>query len=331
MTAQGGNPGWAQAVVSYLTTNMVRDHDGLWCDYAMTALQQGCLALAALGQAELHDWGAKPLSKPALPEILPRWDDICVVMLVLAHQNSQIDYRDAEGRGAAPKSGAFQGLSFFVGSADGYAKFNANNPPVEPPVPVRPLALPPSNIAATEGLGQAFVDAATLRVLSALGLIADGTWTKAAELIFWRIQPGEWGMDVSTDPRFTRAVEHACRTMPTDLRAECAALVRVTDSEVSADMARYEAAQAATLAKFGPKAKSGPVINAAASRNSLARRKTGEMQWMFYKRWRLAGGWLSGDDLHRRLEVFSDPLANQMQRAVIARLYPGSDVTRVRM
>ncbi|PDT10006.1 hypothetical protein CO655_15535 [Rhizobium sp. M1] len=43
---------------------------------------------------------------------------------------------------------------------------------------------------------------------------------------------------------------------------------------------------------------------------------------LFYKFWRLGDGWLSRSEAKRALEIFNDPLAIAMRKAVAARLYP---------
>ena len=37
-----------------------------------------------------------------------------------------------------------------------------------------------------------------------------------------------------------------------------------------------------------------------------------DLRWMFYRNWRLGDGWLTPDQATRALEVFNDPLADQM-------------------
>jgi pellino protein len=44
---------------------------------------------------------------------------------------------------------------------------------------------------------------------------------------------------------------------------------------------------------------------------------------MFYRRWRLSDGWLSAEESQRALEIFHDPLAQNMRRAVIRERYDG--------
>ena len=74
---------WTGPVIRLITRNLpVLDPEAReWDHMCCTAWQFGCEALAALGQAEETDRGARPLPHPQLPERLPRWDDICVTVL----------------------------------------------------------------------------------------------------------------------------------------------------------------------------------------------------------------------------------------------------------
>lgn len=95
MTVYGKSPGWPHPVIGFLAANLpVPDREtGDWDHMFISAYQMGCEALAALGQAEETDRGARPLALPRLPKILPRWDDICVVVLGLAEQRDLLSYR----------------------------------------------------------------------------------------------------------------------------------------------------------------------------------------------------------------------------------------------
>ena len=92
MTANGATSDWTTDVIEFLSRNLpaVDSMQG-WIDKAMTAYQIGCMALAALGQADETNWGASKRAKPQLPAILPRWDDICIAVLWLAEQHHLLE------------------------------------------------------------------------------------------------------------------------------------------------------------------------------------------------------------------------------------------------
>lgn len=52
-----------------------------------------------------------------------------------------------------------------------------------------------------------------------------------------------------------------------------------------------------------------------------------DLDWPFFRHWRLPEGWLSGPQAKRALEIFRDPLAISMRKSVVARLYPVSGDT----
>lgn len=94
---------WTSPVIRFIRDSLpVLDPRGEeWDHMCATAYQFGCEVLIALGQAEETGRGARPLARPRLPEVLPRWDDICVTVLSLA---SQRGHPDAQGgcRAAIP-------------------------------------------------------------------------------------------------------------------------------------------------------------------------------------------------------------------------------------
>ena len=87
--------------------------------------------------------GAAPLPAPRLPAVLPRWDDICVAVLWLAQQRSELGWRQMDGNPEPPRQ---------VGFA-----FRLLNAP--PP--------PPPNIAGGIGTGPALASEAVLALLGA--------------------------------------------------------------------------------------------------------------------------------------------------------------------
>ena len=80
---------WAAPVADWLEDALPRE-DGGWGDHAMTAYQFGCDALVRLGRARAVSWGAERLDTPVTPTVMPRWDDICAVVLSLADQQGLV-------------------------------------------------------------------------------------------------------------------------------------------------------------------------------------------------------------------------------------------------
>lgn len=151
-------PVWTGPVIRFVEDYLpVLDPDGMeWDHMFTTAYQFGCEALIALGQAEETGRGARPLARPRLPDILPRWDDICVTVLSLAHQCGRLSYRLDDDR-ESPEVAAWWGRH-------------------------EGEIVPPPNIMAAHGLGPAWAAPEALPVLRALGLVESGQWTAAAEL-----------------------------------------------------------------------------------------------------------------------------------------------------
>ncbi|ARM89503.1 hypothetical protein RHEC894_CH03229 [Rhizobium sp. CIAT894] len=291
--------GWAADVVDFLSRNIPRDdREQGWNDMALTAYQIGCEALVALGQADETNWGAIPRKNARLPLELPRWDDLCVSVLRLAAQQRLLSYRRPDGSAPLPTGGW---LVCRIG---------------EPPPP-------PPNIAAANGLGAAFATPEILSVLRALGLLAEGCWTEIAEAVFWRDWPGEWEMSFTSDSRFSDAIEQALATVPADIRTEMDKSVTITDAQVAAEMQRSAAAVEEWRAKFGPNAN---IISSSdtpeRARSSLEFMCRNELDWLFFRRWRLTDGWLTSKDAAKALGIFHDDLAIAMRCAVIERLYP---------
>jgi hypothetical protein len=287
---------WPTVAANYLARNQQLSDDGKSWDHSCTsAYQMSCEALAALGYAEETDRGAIPLKTPALPEILPRWDDVCVVVLKLADQRGQLQYRLQDGTVLRPK-----GLTWSIRGA--------------PPPPT-------ANINAAKGLGPAYAMPDVQSVLQALGLVGNGTWTKIAETICWRDQPREWDIDFASDPRFIAATDAAANAMPGDIRDEMDRLAAITESDVAAALASMTAWNEEARAKYGPKALIRASTNERARRSVEAGRRY-SLDWLFIRRWRLDDSWLTVEEAKRALEVFHDPLAIAMRRALVERLYP---------
>jgi hypothetical protein len=262
----------------------------------------GCDALTKLGYACETEWGAVPLDTPIRPAVLPRWDDICVAVLYLASQRKELSYRVHDGSLPPPKK-------------DQFVVTRLGGPP-----------LPNVNINSYNGLGCAHADEKVLKVLGALGLIETNTWTKRAEQIFWRVQPKTWELTVSTDPRFVDALAKACETMPADIRDELTRLTVITDEDVDARVAQSEASIKEMRARYGPKAKLGEPWTEERARRGLAFSRSNSIDWFFFRRWRISDGWLTSEQAANALEIFHDPLAMQMRRYVIRKLYPNAQI-----
>ncbi|MBV0893575.1 hypothetical protein KTN05_17500 [Paracoccus sp. Z118] len=155
-----------------------------------------------------------------------------------------------------------------------------------------------------------------------MGLIESGRWTEAAELVLWRVQPDEWRMEIANDPRFAAAVDRAVTTMPSDIRAELLRLVTITEEDLATALARRRAYQAETIAGHGPVRISRQPLTLDSVRKGQSFVRRNELDWRFFTRWRMPGGWLTPEEQSRALEIFHDPLAIMMRRAVIARLWP---------
>lgn len=281
---------WTDAVIVFLSKNLPPDRDG-WDHMYMSAYQMGCDALVALGQAEETDRGAVRRKNPMLADALPRWDDICSAVLGLAVQMDGLAYR------------TFAGLPL-----PGMAVVSSSRP------------TPPPNIKAGSGLGLAYAKEEILSVLRPLGLVAENHWTDDAELVLWRKQPRAWGLNVAADRRFAEAVEVACTIMPADIRQEVDGLKIINDAEVDELISRLISQVEDMHARFGLPL--SPALTPEEARKSLESGRPDHLNSLFFRRWRISDGWLTASGAKRALEIFHDPLAMMMRRAVVSRLYP---------
>ncbi|WP_231486970.1 hypothetical protein [Paracoccus pantotrophus] len=261
-----------------------------------SAYQFGCDALIALGQAEETGRGARPLAHPRLPDILPRWDDICVTVLSLASQCGLLSYRLPDGR-EPPAAAAWWGRR-------------------------ESEVMPQPNILVAHGLGPAWAAPEVLPVLCALGLVESGQWATAAEPVLWRKEPPEWRLDIAADPRFQQALDRAVNKMPEDIRRRLDRLVTITEADVTEGLIRREAHQEGLRAEHG----AGRVICLPLTRESVKQGlvflRIHELDWLFFLNWRLSDGWLSPPARKRAMEIFHDSIAIRMRRAVVTQLYP---------
>jgi hypothetical protein len=289
---------WVSDVIAFIKRSIPKlDRSDDWHHKHITAYQIGCEALAALGQAEEKDWGARPIEFPRLPDVLPRWDDICAAVLGLADQNGLISYRLGD---------VVEAPSRFV------LRSRAQE-----------ALLPPPNIAPAHGLGPGHADPALLPVLQSLSLVKNGCWTEAAETVLWREQPAEWGLEVTADLRFLTAVDLAATKIPTDIRSELDRLTTIADADVARIMARKQPRQERLEAEARQDGSFIEPLTMESVRGRLIFVRRHDLDDLFFDCWRLQGGWLPPDERSRALSVFHDPLAVQMRREVVQRLYPG--------
>ncbi|MCJ1900434.1 hypothetical protein MR829_08595 [Paracoccus versutus] len=129
-------------------------------------------------------------------------------------------------------------------------------------------------------------------------------------------------MRIEADPRFRQAAEGAGAALAGGVRGEMERLVTITDGDVAQAMAAQQARIAEARRTYGPDARIAPARGAEQARRGLEFRAAQDLDRIFFRRWRLDGGWLSGAEAERALEVFHDPLARQMRQAVTDRLYP---------
>jgi hypothetical protein len=254
----------------------------------LSAYQMGCEALVALGHAEATSYGARPRDAPQLPDRPPRWDDVCCAVLTLAAQNGLLRYVGPEGFTYSMPSTA--GRTAAIGSA--------------------------------HGLGPAVSTSEIISVLELLSLIDDGRWTAEAELVLWREQPREWRMDISADPRFLEAVAVAAGTMPVEIRRTFDRLTTITEVEVReqverAGQTRTEHAWRGLTFVSAPAPKS-----AAEALERIALVRSGELDWLFFRHWRLDTGWLAPGQTTCTLAIFHDPLAVAVRKGVVALIAP---------
>lgn len=289
---------WTGPVIRFIKDNLpVLDPGGEeWDHMCITAYQFGCEALAALGQAEETRRGARPLARPHLPEVLPRWDDICVTVLSLANQRGLLSYRLPDGRESAE-------AATWWGRCEGAVR-------------------PPPNILASHGLGPAHTSPEVVRLLEALSLIRGRHWTPAAEVVLWRKGPREWDLDITANSRFHAALERAITGMPADIRNELDRLVTFTEEDVTEGLIRRETHQAELRAEHGADRVICQPLARESVKQGLVFLRIHDLDWLFFSTWRLPEGWLSRSERKQAIEIFHDSLAIQMRKAVVARLYP---------
>jgi hypothetical protein len=295
-------PEMANAVVQFLHAAWPTQAEGDppqrgWDHMFSTSYQIACMALVALGEAEDAVWGAVAKAEPRLPDALPFWEDVAVAVLWLAQQQNLLTYRQMDGSLPPPRGG-------------GFVVQRKGGPP-----------LPPPNIQAGPGSGPARAAEMVIPALEVLGLLRDGRWTAEAEIVLWRGMPAAWGLRFESDQRFLAAVEAAVTSMPGRKREEIDRLMRISAVDVAACVAQSERAHEELTIRFGRPSPTAPYTTEQARRSLMFQREN-DLDWVFFRQWRLARGWLDEDQSRRRLDIFHDGLAITLRKAVLARLYP---------
>lgn len=297
MTGDTDPPMWASVVAEFIARGVPKwDRSVFWDHKKLTAYLIGGEALAALGRATEKEWGARPLPDPRLPEVLPRWDDICGVVLMMARHQNFISYLTTD---AVP--------------APTVTDRRDRQPDAAPSLP---------NILPAHGLGPARATPELMFILELLGLIDNGRWTESAELVYWREQPDAWQLEIATDPRFATAVDLAASTLPDDVHAKLDRLATIGDS----DVARRLAHRSPLKTRWEAKASLGNGVlphlppHFLQERMLITRRQC--MDLCFCDNWRIPDGWLVPEDRAQALKVFLDPLAKMMRSAIMAQLHP---------
>lgn len=260
-----------------------------WNDFALSAYQMSCEALVAFGHAEATNYGARPRHEPRFPEALPRWDDVCCAIVALADQNGLLKFMAPESHGRQTSLAGRHPLM---------------------------------TIASSYGLGSALATPAVISVLEVLDLVEHDRWTAGAELILWREQPPQWRMDVTADPRFTAAVSLAATTMPCEIRQVFDRLITITDADVAEWLERRAQRQSVHFSLELPVVSAPVPTTAFEVRKRIAFSRLGELDWLFFRRWRLVQGWLTPDAAACALAIFHDPLAIAVRRGVVALAAP---------
>jgi hypothetical protein len=179
------------------------------------------------------------------------------------------------------------------------------------------------NINSAYGLGPALAAPEVYAVLQQLGLVADGEWTAIAVTLLWRCKPPEWAMEFEHDDRFSGAVKRAVSEVPDAVRKEISDLVTVTQEDIVARIAyREKDSEQEWRKRFGLNPALLSTSRQAAAVNDLEFYRRHQLNWLFFRKWRLEDGWLNAMEQQRSLEIFHDPVAIAMRRAVLGRLYP---------
>ncbi|WP_321363495.1 hypothetical protein [uncultured Celeribacter sp.] len=291
-------PDWLESATAFLTETLPRDPDRPgWSDKAISSYEAGCEALVALGVAEKTTWGAAPQA-PITPENLPRWDDLCAVVLGLAVQNNLLSFQTAP----SPHQGSGRTM-FNVTRLDG-------------------APAPPPNLVDAHGGFRAFATPHLLDLLERLGLVSGGTWNAAAEDVLWRMTEARKLVDFSSNARFLEAAQLCAETLPIETRQEIEGLMAVSDTDIADHIARAKAAQEKTVREFGPNARLDPILSEDQAKRTVEWLRKEEINRLFCQKWRINDGWLSGTAVKAALGLFNDPLAQAIRQSVLKTLWP---------
>ncbi|MES5100018.1 DUF2442 domain-containing protein [Agrobacterium sp. BA1120] len=277
---------WPALVVKFLSSNLPGSRASGWYHDFLTAYQIGCETLVALGQAIDTSTGAQAVEKPRFPELLPRPDDVAVAVIYLATQNGLITFPSS--RKSAHSQTSPSGHDFIPFSEGG-----AWIAHVHPQVVV---------------------------VLRSLGMLEGDKWTGSAETIWWREDPSEWRLHFERDARFEAAVKNACERIPDHIKDAMRGILEISNDDIAIHRSpdtNYASDDIATTALYPPETHDEVI-----QRIRYIRSK--DFDCLFYKYWRLNDGWLSNEDAGRALDIFNDPLAISMRKAVVRRLFPDS-------
>ncbi|MCW0982776.1 hypothetical protein OK142_18295 [Agrobacterium sp. BT-220-3] len=277
---------WLGPVIEFLSGNLPGSRESGWEHHFVTAYQIACETLVALGQADETTDGAVPRENPVVPAILPRCDDVAVVVLFLAAQNGLITFLSSEDISQQQPLGAGNES---LHQPPGYEKWAA------------------------------YANPAVASLLRLLGLLDGNDWSAASETIFWRDNPVEWRIDFTEDSRFLDAVNDACEQMPDRIRTEIERLALIADEDIAVYLTgnsdQDEGASKVSVLRM-------PAKTHEEVRATILWIRRYDFDELFYKFWRIDEGWLTEDEAKRTLEIFNDALAIAVRKAVAARLYP---------
>jgi hypothetical protein len=293
---------WVEPVANFLMENLPKaDAPVGWMHKSASPFETACDALVALGYAEKTRWGAAPSKRVIEPNALPRWDDVCVVVVRLAEQQRRVDFRLPDGSKPETRLRTFSRDELILKSH------------------VRASA---ANIAASHGLGYALATDEFIFVGKELGLVSEGAWTGAAETVLWRVQPENWGMNISDDERFAAATRAAASEIPIEIGNQFDELAEISEQDIAEQTELYATHRENMRLKLGEDAKLPPTPKREELLWRLAVPRKKEMQRVFLHQWRLDDGWLSPTQASVALNVSRDPLATAICRCVLRQRYP---------
>ncbi|MHC2574972.1 hypothetical protein [Rhizobium leguminosarum] len=106
--------------------------------------------------------------------------------------------------------------------------------------------------------------------------------------------------------------------MPESIRAEVDGIAQITDEAIAVHSDRgIDPSEEGSESVMRLPPKTTEQVKA-----SIRRIRRHDLDELFYKFWRIDEGWLSPEEAKRALEIFNDPLAIAMRKAVAGRLYP---------